>query len=477
MSTNVSRLRALAVAPRNDGVGIAWVAFALGLGGALAGALLDVVPEDVRALCAWSVVGGAVLTAFGAPLRYAAGWIVSCLTVQEWLSRSAGLAEGRIPGVNASTIVTAAGLAAYAVRFGRSPLPASSATSLRWWIGLFAVADLSVALRGHGFELAHLAQWGSGYLRLLCIYLWARRVALASPTDSSRRAAFLYCIGPALVGYSTFSAVFGAGVADIEELSAARIAGLYDPNLTMTGVGLVALLAMIAMTSRRPGRRWGSAPYLLAAAALVLAVYSGSRTATGALLMGLVVLTSLMGARRLALAAVAAAVVAVGVWNTLPDALRERFADAAGGYQATRIPVLANAWEAFLEHPVLGGGRDGYRFRQGAFTNQVAHNTFLGLLAEGGVIQATAYVGAVVALVLHARRLLSRTGDSFAALAIAMTALWVVAGNALSFSLGDYCSSILVAGVVTALSRAERTAHDAKARRAGASGASLPASA
>jgi hypothetical protein len=456
---------------------VAWIAFVLALAAALAGALLDVVGENVREACAWAVVSGAVFAAFVAPLGYAAGWIVSCLSVQEWLSRSAGLAEGRVPGVNASTIVTAAGIAAYVVRFGRSRLPASRARTLAGWLALYAAADLFVTIRGHGFELSHLGQLGSAYLRLVCIYLWVSRVALAAPRATSRRTALLYCLGPTLVGYSTFNAVFGAGITDIEELSAARISGLYDPNLTMTGIGLVALLAMAALVSRRPGQRWGPAPYVVAGVALMLAMYSGSRTATGALLAGLFVLTGLLGARRAVLLAAAGAVIAFGVWNTLPDALRERFADAAGGYQATRIPVLANAWEAFLEHPVIGGGRDAYRFREGAFTNQVAHNTFLGLLAEGGLVQAMTYVGAVVALVLHARRLLARTRDVFAALAIAMTALWVVAGNALSFTLGDYCSSILFAGVATALSSAERTERETAFRRAEAACVGLPASA
>jgi len=198
-----------------------------------------------------------------------------------------------------------------------------------------------------------------------------------------------------------------SGGAAAASLTPSRFGGASgDPNLLAAGlVPAMAVAAALALTAR--SRLWALAlvvPVMLGFAA------TGSRGGLVALLVAVVVgLVVARGGRRKMLGAIAVGVVVAAVGFAANPALLHRVASfgSGGTGRSTLWTVGGRMWAA---HPLAGVGianylsqAPGYVQRPGLLTfvsfisaqPKVAHNTYLQLLAETGLIGALLYLGTV----------------------------------------------------------------------------------
>ncbi|GHD68695.1 membrane protein [Luteimonas padinae] len=148
-----------------------------------------------------------------------------------------------------------------------------------------------------------------------------------------------------------------------------RLGGVLGPCNLKLGVVLASLSPFALYAA---GRRWGTAGWVVAAAAIgVVIVFAGSRASW--LTYGLVLLLSgwrLLGWRRLLAVFTAGALVTLAIAITSPE-VRTRFERTTLAFQASATGVdaalsgRARIWDAALcmvrEHPVNGVGARGFR--------------------------------------------------------------------------------------------------------------------
>jgi len=86
------------------------------------------------------------------------------------------------------------------------------------------------------------------------------------------------------------------------------------------------------------------------------------------------------------------------------------FAEQKGSSVEARVDAYKFAGELFLEHPLLGVGTGGFRAsygsRESPYSLSYAHNAFLEVGAENGLLGLFFYVGFLMSLFLFARRIL-----------------------------------------------------------------------
>jgi O-antigen ligase len=138
---------------------------------------------------------------------------------------------------------------------------------------------------------------------------------------------------------------------------------------------------------------------------------SGTRTASvGAavgLLYGLATLTRLRLVTRVAVVALLAAALFVLLPIVQPLASFQRLgttgAEVAQGDLNERTTLWADGINAFMQAPVLGVGTDMYRSVSGL--NKVAHNTYISVLVEEGLVGLVLFVAILWIVFRQARRL------------------------------------------------------------------------
>jgi len=194
-----------------------------------------------------------------------------------------------------------------------------------------------------------------------------------------------------------------------------RVVGYFaDPNVLATW--LVLLLPVVAVALWRAAvPRWAAALFLaLPGAALAL-------TFSRAPFLGLLIAAAvLLGRRRPWLPVALAAVAVVALANPLSSG---RMISAI----APRLDVWAEAARVVVAAPLFGVGAGG--FRQVAPLYYNAHNLFLQLGAEGGVVAAAAMVvvlAGAVRLALRQARAPGQAGALGVALAVSLVAFAVV---------------------------------------------------
>lgn len=285
-----------------------------------------------------------------------------------------------------------------------------SAADLRYlpflWLVAIAVADA----RGRRLTFAGLA---------VIIGIWTLDALVEVVSDTS----------PLFFGIDAAKQLIsGRPMCDLDELAAAdRLGGVLGPCNLKLGAVLASLSPFVLYAA---GRRWGVAGWVVAAAAVGLAiVFAGSRASW--LTYALVLLLSgwsLLGWKRLlAVFAVGAALtLAIGV---LSPEVRERFERTTHAFQASQDGVDSalsgrmRIWGAALcmvrENPVNGVGVRGFREAYpacdpdpdtapawGAGPALHAHQIVLEILSETGVIGLLLWLSGV-ALALRAWRFAS----------------------------------------------------------------------
>ena len=190
--------------------------------------------------------------------------------------------------------------------------------------------------------------------------------------------------------------------------------GLFYNRLKLAHVGVVGLGLLGLVAARRESAARTRA--LAVAAGLVLAgaiFLTYRRAAPAALLVGLLVLAVVAARFRLALAAVAVALVIAGAY-VLSAYGRQRL-ETSGLHFAERLDIYDNAWKLFLQHPVLGVGHGDY---QAAITRVAPgmqrdlttspHSLGLHVLVETGLVGVVAFVTAIAASIVRLGRRVRR---------------------------------------------------------------------
>jgi len=139
--------------------------------------------------------------------------------------------------------------------------------------------------------------------------------------------------------------------------------------------------------------RWLYAAQIALAATTIL--LSATRGAALAMAVGLLIVPAtaarLKSRQMVAIVLTAALIVAIGVFFA-PASSRERLAtipeELAGGSLSGRTSIWAAGVELFREHPWIGVGAGAYRHavREVLIVGEVAHNTFLSIVVELGVV-------------------------------------------------------------------------------------------
>jgi len=328
-----------------------------------------------------------------ARLEYAAAAAVICIPVHDQLTLALGVRDQLIPGLNVGTIWTGLMLVVFLLRYRSAPLDIRERKLLSLYGVLVLCYSLAI-LRGTGMDRGYWLSIFSGSARILCVAIWLRHAARVIPWTRSRWACAALGIGPIIVGCSMFgNTVRLATTASAQLLMMARNSGLTDPNYAAVPavMGMLFLCGSDVLAGKRmkPG-------LLLLPVAFIVPLLSGSRTGFLAALVGTVVLLYGKHNKLLLSGALALGCVFLALKGYAP-ALYDRFTQleagpgtAAGtGLLEVRSGVYTNALASFLQHPLIGGGRDQWR----TTTQQVgAHNTLLGYLAEGGIPYGFAFI-------------------------------------------------------------------------------------
>jgi len=375
-----------------------------------------------------------------APLDYAAAGAVACLPVHSILTQSLGLVENPIPGLNVGCIWTGLMLLVFFTRYriARFTKPERMLVIL---YGMLILCRVVATYRGpeEVFSDYFAVVWGSAQVG--CAFLWLRHTAKILPWKRSCLAAVALGIGPVIAGCSMIPQVLsGDYLVSTRDMTMARITGLMDPNAAAVGL-VIALLFLSGAGATRHGV--STRQVLVLFAAILCVILSGSRTALFALLVAIAIL---LFQRHKALLLLGACAVwsAISVASRFAPAIYDRFTrmDTDSGLANSRAVVFFKAWSAFLEHPLVGSGRDTYRYSTGDLA--VAHNTLLAFLAEGGLIYGAVWLLLVWYLfkaVSHPGRELTLAGHT----AMAIVAAFFVASNGILIDGMDY-HSVLVAG-------------------------------
>lgn len=260
--------------------------------------------------------------------------------------------------------------------------------------------------------------------------------------------------------------VFGAYIAALDTLLLFRkaaggfrfAAGGADPNTNAMVLALGLPMAWyLGMTYRRPLLRWVCRAYL--PIAIVAIGLTGSRGGMVATIVALMIVP--LTINKLSPARLATAIVILGLSGALavtyvPDRLVQRFASTGAEVEDLRFGGRFKIWkaglQAFAEKPLIGYGTSGFRRavtpRLGPHT-QVAHNSFLSVLVEQGLVGFLLYSMMFVAVfqaVIHRPTLERRFGlVLLATLGVAM----------LPLTWEDHKAVWFILAALTGLSRAQ----------------------
>jgi hypothetical protein len=284
------------------------------------------------------------------------------------------------------------------VALGLTVLAVVISGRLRRWHGLHVAAVLFWTWAAIELFLFHFGQrlpfkfWTYGQLILMLWMIWE----LAPSERRVRGLLTAYVFGAYVAAFETFK-VFRKQADALRRFAAG---GLDGNDLAMVLALALPMAWYLGMTYRQPLLRWACRAYLPVA---VLTVgLTGSRggmlATTVALLMVPLSMTRLSPGRLATSALMLAAAGAIAV-AYVPETLIERLATTRTEVQGGRFGGRGKLWEAglevFPENPVFGYGTGGFKSAitpKLGLAAQVAHNSFVSVLVEQGIVGFLLYM-------------------------------------------------------------------------------------
>lgn len=287
--------------------------------------------------------------------------------------------------------------------------------------------------------------------------------------------------------------VFPRYIAETARESGEWIGRGRGPLLHPIGNGLLLSIGLAALLCAWPHAGRGGKAAVAAASALVLAAVAATLTrsvwlgAAG----GLVVVGALVVPRRARLPLLGGGMLAgalvLGVfWDQVMNYKRERHLSAAAAAESAQLrPILAAiAWEMFCDRPLLGCGYAQYSREHLQYTadrdgelplekgrGYVAHNVFLSLLTETGLVGLGLFTALLAGWAVQAWRLWHQTTAPLAARQMGLVFLATLTAYVVNGLFHDVAlvamanqSLFAVAGAMTAAAVAARSGRNACAR-------------
>jgi O-antigen ligase len=370
--------------------------------------------------------------------------IAALATVYFAFTRRSNLAP-RLPSNRRWALAAVAGVAA--IQLIPLPLKLLHAISPRRAALTEALGSIGATPRDATLSVASAAswEWSITLVGLILTYLLVRELTHRFEDRPWVAATPLIAIATLQAALGLVQAALGAastGGATGSYANRNHFAGLLEMCLPFAVMGAVGLLASGNAFSRHRTRlrpALGASGLLISAALMLLAVVASlSRMGFIAALGGLAVVGSLAMARgnsggRRWLPAVAMLLVAMAAFILLPtDQLVARFSDISGGEQVTantRALIWTDTLRLIRANPLFGCGLGAYEsallpFKTVAplFTVDYAHNDYLQLLAELGILgfaPLVFLVGVIYARALRHAMRLRRGPEAYLALAAA----------------------------------------------------------
>jgi O-antigen ligase len=309
-----------------------------------------------------------------------------------------------IPGVGLLSIVVgiiASGICMLAIVERGSLRPLNAAHSLMGVFVLWAAISYLWSLDRD----ATLVQ-AAVYLRLLFLVwlIWQ----LASEQGEPTRLLQAFVLGTFAAGLDTIYQFVRQNEAAYQRYAGAGA----NPDDLGLMVALSVPIAYCCFIRNRGRIRWLYAAHMaLAGTTIVLSATRGGALAVG---VGLLIVpataASLKRRQTVAILATLVLLVAAGLFLA-PASSRERLAtipeELSGGSLSGRTPIWAAGVELFQEHPFIGVGAGAYQnsVRQILIVGEVAHNTFLSIVVELGIVGLAIFCALLGALLIRALEL------------------------------------------------------------------------
>jgi O-antigen ligase/polysaccharide polymerase Wzy-like membrane protein len=312
--------------------------------------------------------------------------------------------------VGAITLVRAAGSNGASLFVGgrlSDPLGYANATANFWLVAFFPAIGLAVA-RGLPIALRSLALGAAGLLLSLCLLSQSRGAVLAFAVTACILVAVHPRRGPVLAGLAAVAAAVGVSSRAVLRVRDARVvgdlaraAGHAAVLSAATGAALVVACAAVLVLQRSA---------LNGRAARLTSPVLGDRVAIGLLV-----------------AAVAGWLIVAGNPVSWTEARWQSFKSSGytsvesaptrfnGSLGSSRYDFYRVAIDEFLEHPLVGIGADNFQVaylehRRSPETPVYPHSLELGIVSQGGLVGAAAFVLFLGGLVAAVRRSLRRLG-------------------------------------------------------------------
>lgn len=183
--------------------------------------------------------------------------------------------------------------------------------------------------------------------------------------------------------------------------------GAFSHYMAFSGtlIQMIPVAAILAIADTRWGRSGRAGLGLIAALSVAALMFNATRGAWIAVLVvaGLFVLLNLRAHKKAAVALCVFTVICAGAAYHVPS-LHSRavtVADiSAGGANTERLLLWQNAWRMFLDHPLVGVGPGNFKdIHLGRYITAEskeklghAHNNFLHILAENGIIGFAGFI-------------------------------------------------------------------------------------
>jgi exopolysaccharide production protein ExoQ len=268
--------------------------------------------------------------------------------------------------------------------------------------------------------------------------------------------------------FGTYVASFGTILLYRREGSALRRFAVGGGDANTLAVTLALALPMawyLSMTFRRPLLRWICRAYL--PVGIVAIGLTGSR---GGMLVSMIALLIVpLTMTNVSPAKLATVVVVLGISGALavvfiPDKIVQRLATTGTQVEELsfggRFTIWVAALRAFAQKPVMGYGTGGFRGAVAPFgVDQVAHNSYLSVLVEEGMVGLILFLG-MFAAVFQAALNLPRLERRFALILLATLGVAM-----LPLTMEDYKQVWFVFAAVLGLAKAQMVGMEGTVRR------------
>jgi O-antigen ligase len=330
-------------------------------------------------------------------VAYAALWIFVFTMPWDWMAA--------VPGVAVIPRVTGG------IALGLTVLAVVISGRLRRWHGLHLAALLFWIWAGIELFLFHYGErlpykfWTYGQLILLLWIVWE-----VAPSEQRIRGLMTACVLGAYVAAFETIRLYRREAKALERFAAG---GADGNDLAMVLALGLPMAWYLGMTYRQPILRWACRLYL--PAAVVTVGLTGSRGGMLATTVALLIVPLSM--TRLSPKRLGTAMVVLGAAGALaiaytPETLIERLATTRVEVEGGRFGGRGKLWRAglavFPEHPVFGFGTGHFRTaitpRLGP-ASQVAHNSYLSVLVEQGIVGFVLYMAMFAAVLLSILRM------------------------------------------------------------------------